>query len=146
MLSTSNRDCCTVFMLDYFLTQLWEVKIHFFRKSSIFQFKFAFKLPVVSTRHVLLQKIRIQNPQDPTSTYNVKIQDLQDPVAKSLRIQYLQGPTTKQKLRIQDPQDSSVKQTKMKIRDLQDTTMKQKSRIQDPQYPRSLGSQNRKKL
>ena len=39
---------------------------------------------VLIDRHVPRPKIRIQDPQDPAIKYNVKIQDLHDPMAKSL--------------------------------------------------------------
>ena len=64
----------------------------------------------------------------PRQNYLVRIQDLQVLTIKN-KIQDLQDPTAKTKIRIQD---------------LQDPMMKQKSRIQDPEDPRSSGSQDKK--
>ena len=62
-----------------------------------------------TTRHVPRLKIRIQDPQDPTTKWNANIQDLQDPTAKPVRIHDLQDITAKQKFRIQDLQDPTAK-------------------------------------
>ena len=92
-------------------------------------------------------KNRIQDPQDPTANWNLKIQDLQDSrqnksskvqdpqvtTAKwNIKIQDLQDLTAKQILKVQDPQDTTVKWN-IKIEDLQDLTAKQ------VQGPRSTG-------
>ena len=89
-------------------------------------------------------KIRIQDPQDLTTKYNVKIQDLQDPTAKS-HSQNPRSPGSQHQTEIQNPGSpgSHHKTKKKKIQGLQDSTMKLKTRIQDPQDPRSPGPQYR---
>ena len=53
-------------------------------------------LRTITIRHVPWQKIRIQDPQDPTVNQNFKIQDPQDPTTnQNFRIQDLQDPTIK---------------------------------------------------
>ena len=79
---------------------------------------------MVGGRHVPWQKIRIQDPQDPTVNHNFMIQDPQDPMTnQNFRIQDLQDPTTNQKFRVQDPQHPMTNYN-FRIQDLKDPTIK----------------------
>ena len=76
---------------------------------------------------------KVQDPQDTTAKWNIKIQDLQVLTAKQiLKVQDPQDTTIKLNIKIEDLQDLTAKQI-LKVQDLHDTMAKQSLKIQDPQ-------------